>query len=317
MLTVFFATRNRARILRNVLESYTQLLVPESGWKVVVIDNGSTDDTQQVLDSFASRLPLEFLVEPTPGKNAALNRGLGLLEGDLAVFTDDDAFPRRDWLVQLRNAADAQPEYSLFGGAIIPRWEVPPPAWVQWMDLGPIFTITNPGLSGGPVAPDDVAIVQGPNMAIRASIFASGTRFDATIGPCGTDYAMGSETELLLRLSAQGHKAWHVPEAVVEHFVRQEQLNEDWVLRRAIRWGRGRHRMAPYVAQWFGIPRHVFRDLPAAALAVAGASLAMDRKRLFQARWNLNILLGKLKEARLMARERQGKAAQEIASKFT
>src|SRR5690242_1243990 len=114
MLTVVLATKNRAAILRETLEAFCQLQPPSSGWKLVIVDNGSIDQTPEVLASFAGRLPLQTLCEPTGGKNSALNTGLGFVEGDLTVFTDDDTFPHTAWLVELRNAADAQPAYSMF-----------------------------------------------------------------------------------------------------------------------------------------------------------------------------------------------------------
>ena len=123
MLTVLLATRNRARILRDVLGAFCQLESPPSGWKLVVVDNGSTDQTTQVIASFANRLPLRSVFESKIGKNFALNTGLELVEGDLAVFTDDDVFPRANWLTEMRKAVDAQLAYSMFGGAILPRWE--------------------------------------------------------------------------------------------------------------------------------------------------------------------------------------------------
>jgi glycosyltransferase involved in cell wall biosynthesis len=303
MLTVLLATRNRAQILRDVLEAYCRLQTPSSGWKVVVVDNGSTDETPQVLASFANRLPLHSLCEPNLGKNLALNAGLGLVEGDLTILTDDDAFPRADWLVQFRQAADTRPAYSIFGGAVVPRWEISPPSWIEWIDLAPIFTITSPSLQEGELPPHLITLVQGPNMALRSGLFRSGIRFDTSIGPRGSSYAMGSETELLLRLGRKGHRAWHVQGAVVEHFVRKEQLEKDWVLQRAIRWGRGRYRLYPGVKLWGKIPRHLFRDLPKEGVRMAAAWVTFRQRDLFLARWNFNILLGQGIEARMMARE--------------
>src|SRR5438105_6746631 len=144
MLTVLLATRNRAAILRETLGAFCNLQEPASGWKLVIADNGSRDQTSAVLAWYANRLPLQVVSEPTGGKNSALNVGLGLVEGDLTVFTDDDTFPKRDWLIELRKAADAQPMYSLFGGAVVPRWESPPPAWVEWLEQGPTFALTDP-----------------------------------------------------------------------------------------------------------------------------------------------------------------------------
>jgi len=305
MLTVLFATRNRWSLLGDVLESYCHLQPPSAGWKLVVVDNASSDQTERVLASFADRLPLQSVIETRLGKNHALNTGLQLVEGDLTVLTDDDVFPRVDWLVQLRHAADTYPEYSIFGGAIVPRWEVCPPNWTEWLDLGPIFTITPPSMPDGELAGPRVTMVQGPNMAIRSSVFRSGVRFDPSIGPCGSSYPMGSETEILLRLSRQGHRAWHVRGAVVEHFVRSEQLTKPWILQRAIRYGRGWCRMAPNPKLWMGIPRHLFRDIPRVAVSMARAFVFCRWDALLRAHWHLNFLRGMAIEARILTHERR------------
>jgi L-malate glycosyltransferase len=308
MLTVLLATRNRARILPDVLESFCHLQSPPSGWRLVIVDNGSTDRTAEVIGSFADRLPLQYTLEPKLGKNFALNTGLTLVEGDLTVLTDDDVFPHADWLVQMRRAADTQRSYSMFGGAIVPRWEVPPSVWVGWLDLGSVYTVTDPSLKEGPLPLVQLPVIQGPNMAIRTSIFQSGIRFDSSIGPSGSSYPMGSETELLVRLGRQGHKGWHVQGAVVEHFVGEASMNKDWILQRAIRWGRGRQRMSPNVKSWMGIPRHLFRDFPKEGACMAAAWVTFRQDAFFRSRWRFNILRGKAIEARILNHERRSKA---------
>lgn len=301
MLTVFFATRNGERILPQVLGSFAALQSPPGGWKLVVIDNGSTDGTKEILSSSQQKLPLTFFSEPTPGKNAALNAGLVHLEGDLAVFTDDDVFPHADWLVRLREAADTNPDYSMFGGAIVARWQVAPPEWMQWVPRGAAFALTEPSWPDGPTEPINLF---GPNMAIRAQVFAKGTRFDPTIGPRGANYAMGSESELLLRLGSEGHKAWHVKNAVVEHFIRDYQMQRSWVLGRALRYGRGSFRRAkaadpslyPY---YLGQPLRLLLKLIKPRMKIAASGLTMNKKKLFLARWEFNYLRGYVVEARI------------------
>jgi L-malate glycosyltransferase len=308
MLTVLLATRNRARILSDVLVSFCRLETPPSGWKLVVVDNGSTDETPRILASFTNRLPLYSVSEPKPGKNNALNTGLGLVEGDLTVLTDDDVFPQVDWLVQMSKVADTQPSYSIFGGPVLPRWQVPPPSWIRWVEIGPAFGMNSPSLQDGPLPASQVYDVIGPNMAIRTSIFQSGIRFDSSIGPRGSSYPMGSETELVLRLSRQGHKAWYVQAAKVEHLVRVEQLEKSWVLRRAICLGRGRHRWWQNPRLWIGIPRHLFRDIPKEILRMAAAWVTFRREARFRSRWRFNTLIGEAIEARCLARERRVQA---------
>src|SRR5208283_5519147 len=200
MLTVLLATRNGGRTLPTVLETFTRLQVPSSGWKLVVVDNGSTDQTRQIVTSFRASLPLTYLFEEKPGKNVALNAGLEHLEGDLVVFTDDDVFPHTDWLIRLRAAADAHLAYSMCGGAIRPRWEATPPDWVKWVNTGIVFAITDPQMVEGPIDP---GFLFGANLAIRSEAFRDGLRFNTSIGPRGNNYPMGSETELVRGLGRQ------------------------------------------------------------------------------------------------------------------
>lgn len=306
MLTVLLATRNGSRTLPNVLSSFSRLQAPSDGWKLVVIDNGSTDRTSEIVTSFKTCLPLTYVFEEKPGKNVALNAGLAYLEGDLAVFTDDDVFPDPDWLIRLRTAANEHPECSVFGGVVQPRWEITPPHWIQWVDSRIVFTITDPATPEGEI---DLAFVFGPNMAIRAEVFRGGTRFDTSIGPCGSNYPMGSETELLIRLSRQGHKGWHVRHAVVEHFIRKHQLDESWVLGRAIRFGRGRFRVSQNpppsgLRSPFGIPLPLISNLSRKLVKRAFSALSFNDRARFTSHWNYNYVLGHIIEARLSSRER-------------
>lgn len=309
MLTVLIATRNRARLLSCVMDSFCAIEKPSSGWKLVVVDNGSTDDTGRVLASFATRLPLQTLVETTPGKNCALNAGVEVIEGDLAVFTDDDVFPRTDWLVQLRNAADRHTGYTIFGGSITPRWEALPPPWVGWVELGPVFSVTDANLTEGELRPVQVF---GPNMAVRSHVFHSGVRFNPEIGPRGNDYAMGSESELMLRLADAGYKAWFVPEAVVEHFIRRDQLKTSWVLARSYRYGRGYFRLFQMgylndhlVERYMDIRKALIHELIGACADLYKALWSLRWEAVFRACYKFNFVRGRLVEARRVIRQQR------------
>lgn len=302
MLTVFIATHNGAQTLPRVLAAHAELLAPPGGWQLVLIDNGSEDGTAAVARGFADRLPLHIVHEPQRGKNRALNRGLELLAGDLAVFSDDDTLPAHDWLVALRRAADEQPDYDIFGGAILAHWETPPADWLRdWVDPAPVFAISDASRASGPCEPTRV---WGPNMAIRAAWFARGYRFDERIGPNRSrTYAMGGETELTLRLAlAEGVRCWHSTEARVHHIIRPPQMTRSFVLRRAFHLGRCLRRESLQRAR-AGQP-HVRRDAAAISRGLARSLTALARARrerdaraAFRARWELNLWRGCLYEA--------------------
>ena len=211
---------------------------------LLVIDNGGEDMTQLVLESYQNILPLKVLVEPRAGKNRALNSAIDTFAGDLVVITDDDVLPDRDWLVRLREAADSHPEASFFGGTIAPAWPSELPPWLneRRVNFGILFALINQA-SG----PCDFRSVFGPNMAVRRSIFEQGYRFHNEIGPNSTDplAPMGSEWEFNARLHRDGHLGYFVADARVLHVVREEQLNEGWILNRAYRNGVGTARTTP------------------------------------------------------------------------
>jgi L-malate glycosyltransferase len=312
VLTVLFSTRDAAAHLRDVLSAFTRLEVPAGGWQLLIADNCSVDGTRQIIESFRDRLPLRCFAESRPGKNVALNAGLALVDGDLVVLTDDDVFPRSDWLVQLRAAADAHEQFDVFGGAVLPKWETPPPPWLmRRVPAGPTYTLTDTSLADGPTGAHNIF---GPNMAIRSSVFAQGARFETSIGPSGRNYAMGSETELVRRLLRQGHQAWYVREAVVEHFIRKSQMNQRWVLRRAQRFGRGQYRLSRATESapqrtWRGIPRYLYRKLLGEIGRTLLAAASMDGDRLFRARWSLNYIRGQMVEAGIIHRDERGAAS--------
>jgi glycosyltransferase involved in cell wall biosynthesis len=306
MLTVLLATYNGAKTLPEVLSAYCALDPPVGGWKLVIVDNGSTDHTQEIIAAFRHDLPLTYLYEPKQGKNAALNTGLSNISGDLVVLTDDDVLPRSDWLRHLRVAANSEPSYAIFGGPILPKWELPAEDWIlTWVPRGPTFSLLKP-FNEGPINP---RLIFGPNMVVRTGIFESGYRFDEGIGPKGSNYAMGSEGEFLRRLAKAGFKAWHCRDAVVEHIIRSFQMNKEWVLARAVRYGRGQYRLAAKEsptppASLLGIPMSLLLHILAQGLRLGCAKVSSNCEKAFKAQWQWNFLVGKSIEARQLYQER-------------
>lgn len=288
MLTVVFATHNRAPVLPRVLEAFSRLGAPDGGWRLIVVDNGSTDATSSVVQEFSERLPLTVLHCAAPGKNRALNIALEHLQGDLVVFTDDDVLPDPDWLQRLREAVDAHPEATMFGGTVLPDWPGPVPDWLteQAVDFTVLFA-----KNARPSGECRFIDIFGPNMAIRRSVFDGGMRFAEHVGPDATRplYAMGSETELLRRLEADGHRAWFEANARVRHIIRPEQLDEAWILERAFRFGIGEGRnYVGSVTPSFLLRAAVCR---VAARAVAPLSPSPWRTRIrYRDRWLAGVL---------------------------
>lgn len=240
-MIILLSTLDNAMQLRETLDALTRVRFP-ARTRIYVIDNGSTDNTAAVLKEFQSRLPMVRHYYPVRGKNHCLNHVLhkvvyGLEPEELVVLTDDDVIPDADWLEQLDLAARRHPGVSVFAGAIAPRWPEGTGASPDCLGthFGALFSITS-----HPEGPCDCTAAFGPNMAVRARVFHAGFRFDPGFGPNGGGcYPMGSETELMDRLDAAGHKAWFAAHARLRHIVLAEQLTQENIIRRARRHGKG------------------------------------------------------------------------------
>lgn len=303
-LTVLFSTFNGAATLPRMLAALERLEPPPGGWKIVAVDNGSTDDTPALLRKYAAALPITVLAEPRQGKNVGLNRGLTAVEGDLVVFTDDDIIPHEDWLVALRRVADEQQDYDVFGGAIYPVWPQRPPDWLQrCVPLGH-FAWTN--FNDGPVNP---TAIWGPNMAVRREVLNE-HRFFEGIGPNGANsYATGAETEFALRVARAGYACWHTRAAVVGHIIEPRQLTLSWQLQRSYNHARGARRLnalhgEPPARNAFERPRDVVPLFAKAALDVAASALFGDFDERLKALLALWELQGDFSEWRLLMKTR-------------
>lgn len=241
-LVVIFTTFNRSAYLLQTLEAMTQLERVGLNVQFVVVDNNSTDDTSQVIDSFADRLPLVHLFEARPGKNCALNHALDSIElGDIVVFTDDDVIPHRDWLKAIIGVCERWPDCGVFGGKIDLIW--PEGATV------PSWALTNTSAQELMFSRHNMGDVDrrylrwqfpfGPNFWVRREVFSDGRRFDESIGPRPGSYRMGSETSFLQSLAASGYPIIYSPDAVVGHHVRHSQLSEAAIREKCFRRGRG------------------------------------------------------------------------------
>ena len=303
MLTVLMATRNGASVLPAVLDGYCRLIAPAEGWRLLIIDNGSTDGTGAVIARYSNRLPLRYLRESRAGKNFSLNHGLEVAlddpaaDDELIVFSDDDATPAQDWLLQWQACGVTHRDYSVFGGTISADWASPAPDWIlRLVPLGVTYGLTAVSLADGPVFP---GLVWGANMAVRRAAFVAGHRFDTSVGPNGGAYAMGSETELTRRLARAGYRSWFCGASRVAHHIRAHQLTLPYVLQKAWRFGRGKYRQDQRGAysEWMGVQRWAYKRYLLECGGLAWAIASGDADRRLRRRWELSYLRGYFYEA--------------------
>lgn len=93
--SVIMATYNRAGFIRSALESVL-LQQPCSPLEIIVVDDGSSDNTPEIVQSLAAQtvVPIRYVQQPQRGLPVAHNHGLHLACGEVIAFLDsDDLWP--------------------------------------------------------------------------------------------------------------------------------------------------------------------------------------------------------------------------------
>ena len=182
-VSVCVCTRNRADLLGGTIESILACTVPQGkSVELIVVDNGSTDQTQEVLSRFADpRFPFRTFVETEPGLSRARNRGLQESTADIVIFTDDDVLVPVDWIEGMSSMFDDPSVNAVQGRIRLHEDHVR-----QWME--PLHRIFLSEFD----MPEAVSLT-GANMAMRRSCIVACGGFDVDFG-AGTALAFGEDT---------------------------------------------------------------------------------------------------------------------------
>lgn len=115
--SIVICTYNRAKLLKRLLMSLQYQTIPSHHFEIVLIDDGSTDETPQVCRHFITVFPNVSYIRN--GKNLGLtkarNAGISTASTDKILFTDDDCIPAKDWIEKTCVALEAHP---IIAGAV-------------------------------------------------------------------------------------------------------------------------------------------------------------------------------------------------------
>lgn len=116
LITAVVCTYNRSNLLEELLQDLQAQTLPSNRSELLVVDNGSTDSTSEVVNTMTKSVSnLHYLQESKPGLAHARNRGWREAHGEYVAYIDDDARPPRDWLKAAeRLIHEMDPE--VFGG---------------------------------------------------------------------------------------------------------------------------------------------------------------------------------------------------------
>jgi GT2 family glycosyltransferase len=186
----------------------------------VIVDNGSSDATTQVLEAFGRSFSghLRLLHHERPGLGGARNAGWRAARGSIVAFTDDDCYPREDYLSRIQSCF-SDPRMGFAAGRVLLYDQLDYPVTIQLSDRRVEF----PPKSY--IAPGDI---HGANFGFRRQALEAVGGFDERLG-AGSKYHSAEDTDAVARVSAMGWWGVYDPAPTVLHHHRRrapEQLRQ-------------------------------------------------------------------------------------------
>ncbi|MCD6400085.1 glycosyltransferase [candidate division WOR-3 bacterium] len=253
--SVIIITLDRPALLRDALASLAvQTRRPD---EVVVIDNGPDEETERVVESFRSQLPVRYLAEPRRGYGAARNRGLREARGRILVFLDDDCVAEPDWMQTLLQPLEAGAAEMVGGSRDCRRAGLA--ARLDYLSAD--APVLHPRLPRR-----YVPHLSTSNLALWRAVSDEIGWFDESLATC-------EDRDFCRRAVARGYRVLYEPAARVHHRPPIAALGDYW--RRMVRYGRGTseyfllHRDSERIARLFPASP-VARLLMLPLLAAAG-----------------------------------------------
>lgn len=276
MISVILCTRNRADQLRRVLETAAAMERPQAiAFEFVLVDNGSTDHTQEVVACFASELPIRYIFEPVAGLSNARNRGVAEARGDYICWTDDDVLIDRKWLTGYAAAFARHPNAAYFGGPIELQLESEiRPKWFEEnrASFGNLLAERLLGDVEIMFNPQSGLMPYGANYAVRTQDQRRHL-YDPALGVSPLQRRLGEESAVLYALAGEGKAGYWVPNSRVLHIIPERRLT----LRYVLEYQRSAGETAAYLDH-HGMKNFMGTAVPPSQHHVFGAPIYLWRK---------------------------------------
>ena len=229
-ISIAICTRNRQAALVETLKTLaTRSLQQQGVIELIIVDNGSTDGTQDAARSISIGTPLKLFFEPIAGVARARNRAIKEFLGDCLIFIDDDVAVSENWLQNLllpvtRDGFDGalgfvkMPEYVTKSS--VPR------------ELYPYLALVDEDTFEAGV-PRWIATA---NFCITRSALETGISFDEELGPGALGF--GEDSLFYYQLKTLGKRIAPAPDAAVVHLLDPERLTPKSMYENGYKMGR-------------------------------------------------------------------------------
>lgn len=95
LISVIVPSYNSEKTIDKTIEALLKQNYPKKNYEIIVVDDGSTDNTERVVKKFEH---VKFFKQKHKGPAAARNLGAKISKGNIILFTDADCIPDKNWI---------------------------------------------------------------------------------------------------------------------------------------------------------------------------------------------------------------------------
>jgi glucosyl-dolichyl phosphate glucuronosyltransferase len=255
-ISAIICTRDRSAYLARCLDALTRQTLSPKHYEVIIVDNGSSDDTRGSAASFCQRhFNFRYVREDRAGLAIARNTGIAISSADIVAFTDDDAEPEPSWLQRILGRFAEHPgDAGIVGGDVIPVFEAERPTWLTDDLLRPLSA----GLkwSTEPRFLRTGEWLVEVNAAYKKKVLVQIGGFPEHLGRVG-ELLLSGEGGVDRLVRRAGFRLFYDPAILVRHNIPAARLTRTWFRRRSFWQGVSLnllHRYVEETARKLGLP---------------------------------------------------------------
>ncbi len=236
-ISAIICTYNREKYILQCLESIENQTIDKNKYEIILINNNSTDNTEEICNTFAKnnkRVNFKYFIERSQGLSYARNRGIKEASGEFLSFIDDDAIVDENFLEEIINFFDSNNEAVAVGGKITPFFEAGRPKYYSKF-IGGFFALCD---KGDEVKQMKKSYPVGANMSFRNNVFEKFGGFNVELGRKGNNLLAAEEKELFERLKTNKQLIYYLPEAKVKHIIPESRTKIEYIKKQALGIGK-------------------------------------------------------------------------------
>lgn len=223
-----------SRLAATITHLKQQSVSPEIPWEVIVVDNVSTDGTEDfAVNCWADTgpAPLRVIKEPQLGLSHARKRGFSEAKYEFITFVDDDNWVCPRWVQLVSEIMSTHPSVGACGGLSEAVCEIEPPYWFSFFEKK--YAVGAQGEDAGDIS-ESPGSLWGAGLSVRKSAWQQ--LETAGFRPLlpdrhGTILSAGGDSELCFALRLAGWRLWYDPRLTLKHFLPASRLNWGYLRR--------------------------------------------------------------------------------------